>query len=407
MRVVKITFEDKVPILPPGERVNQVWAQDINEIKEAINANADELTAINLAVSTSNLTCIEVTYDELMLLIGSELLSPGRLYLLSDYETTYTQPVTGTAMSSGVVEPLVLQAISGSKLANQGRSLTYAQDVIYYTVTGDAYDGYSDEGFTKGKIYRRIDTLRSNDIGTDWRHVKYRRGGVDKLLFEDYDYCFNNVIKTTHLFNSIVGNGFSNNRFEDGFTGNTIGNNCTNNNAGSEFSNNSIDESFSYNNIGGYFKGNVIDDGFVNNKIGDRFENNTSIGDDFKNNVIDNYFSANTIGDDFNNNTVKVNFKNNVIGTDFSGNTVNNDFTFNTVGNNADSNTIGSYVYSNTIGDNLLYFVICSLLLGKDVTAIAGLYSKDYMQTINRKPNDSYYYHYTDDFGDTIITDIP
>lgn len=41
MATTKITFEDKVAIIPKGNRVNQVWDEDINQIKDAINKNAD------------------------------------------------------------------------------------------------------------------------------------------------------------------------------------------------------------------------------------------------------------------------------------------------------------------------------------------------------------------------------
>ena len=41
MATTKITFANKIAIIPPGVRVNQVWDSDINEIKDAINKNAD------------------------------------------------------------------------------------------------------------------------------------------------------------------------------------------------------------------------------------------------------------------------------------------------------------------------------------------------------------------------------
>jgi len=41
MATTKITFANKTAVVPPGVRVNQVWDADINEIKDAINKNAD------------------------------------------------------------------------------------------------------------------------------------------------------------------------------------------------------------------------------------------------------------------------------------------------------------------------------------------------------------------------------
>jgi hypothetical protein len=42
----KITYNDKVAIIPPGVRENQVWDADMNEIKRVINENADELASL-------------------------------------------------------------------------------------------------------------------------------------------------------------------------------------------------------------------------------------------------------------------------------------------------------------------------------------------------------------------------
>ena len=39
----KITFEDKIGIAPKQSRINQVWAEDINQIKEIVNYNADNV----------------------------------------------------------------------------------------------------------------------------------------------------------------------------------------------------------------------------------------------------------------------------------------------------------------------------------------------------------------------------
>ena len=110
---------------------------------------------------------IEVTYDELVNLKNTSALVKGQNYLLTDYETTYIQPVTNVNKSSGVIEPLIITATDVNKLHNQCKSTLYPQDIVYYEITGDIGNGYGTEGFTKGKIYRRIDTLRNNDIGTD------------------------------------------------------------------------------------------------------------------------------------------------------------------------------------------------------------------------------------------------
>ena len=167
------------------------------------------------AESSSGL--IEVTYDELVNLKNTSSLVKGQNYLLTDYMTTYEQPVTGLMKSSAVIEPLIVTATDVNKLHNQCKSTLYPQDIVFYEITGNIGNGKGTEGFTKGKIYRRIDTLRNNDIGTDWRHVKYDRNGIDKLLFEDYTNVYNNKIETYFLFNNTIGNSFYSNTIGNSF----------------------------------------------------------------------------------------------------------------------------------------------------------------------------------------------
>ena len=200
------------------------------------------------AESSSGL--IEVTYDELVNLKNTSSLVKGQNYLLTDYMTTYEQPVTGLMKSSGVIEPLIITATDVNKLHNQCKSILYPQDIVYYEITGDIGNDYGTEGFTKGKIYRRIDTLRNNDIGTDWRHVKYDRDGVDKLLFEDYAYVYNNKIETYFLFDNVAGNSFSSNTIGDYFSSNTIGNSFSSNTIMNDFNSNTIMNDFNSNTVG-------------------------------------------------------------------------------------------------------------------------------------------------------------
>ena len=263
----------------------------------------------NLGAESSS-GIIEVTYDELVDLKNTSSLIKGQNYLLTDYMTTYTQPVTNVNKSSGVIEPLIITATDVDKLHNQCKSTLYPQDIVFYEITGDIGNGKGTEGFTKGKIYRRIDTLRNNDIGTDWRHVKYDRNGIDKLLFEDYTNVYNNKIETYFLFNNTIGNDFYNN---------TIGNDFYNNTIGDYFYNNTIGNIFNYNTIGNIFNYNTIGNDFYYNTIGNDFYNNT-IGDYFYNNTIGNIFNYNTIGNIFNYNTIGNDFYNNTIGNSFYSN---------------------------------------------------------------------------------------
>lgn len=295
-KVVTLTLEDLgMTSSNTGEEINQALADYIN----GLNLTIDEKELYFFQVdgfpdgsSDSINQLIEVTYAELVNLKNTSALVKGQNYLLTDYETTYTQPVTNVSKSSGIIEPLIITATDVNKLHNQCKSTLYPQDIVYYEITGDIGNGYGTEGFTKGKIYRRIDTQRNNDIGTDWRHVKYDRDGVDKLLFEDYNNCYNNVIKTYYLFDNVIGNTFRSNTIGDGFISNTIGQDFSFNTVIDNFSSNLIGSQFYSNTIGEYFNSNIIMYNFYSNKIGDNFTNNgtflipfTSKNTEFRNGI--------------------------------------------------------------------------------------------------------------------------
>ena len=334
---------------------------------EAIDPSTNDRALIELP-SGSGL--IEVTYDELVNLKNTSSLVKGQNYLLTDYETTYTQPVTNVNKSSGVIEPLIITATDVNKLHNVCKSTLYPQDIVYYEITGDIGNGYGTEGFTKGKIYRRIDTQKNNDIGTDWRHVKYDRDGVDKLLFKDYNSCYNNVIKTYNLFNSVVGNDFA---------GNTIGNRFSSNTIGNYFSDNTIGESFRYNTIGNYF---------------------------FDNTIV-NYFTYNTIGNDFAGNTIGKSFELNTIGNDFAGNTIGNGFNYNTIGNRFQSNTIG---YSfNFNGNQTTPFLSKNTEFRNfinNVTSSTEIQNENIDVVVFKSPNGTLKQRYYDDSNNLVINNL-
>jgi hypothetical protein len=239
---------------------------------------------------------INVTYAQLVALKNNNSLIKNQVYRLTDYMTTYNQPVTGIYKESGIIEPLYITAVDVNKLHNECKSELYPQDIVYYEITGKTLQvnggGTSDEGFTKGKIYRRIDTKFHNDIGTDWRHVKYNRDGVDKLLFPYYSaaicyntintyYLFNNVIECSQFYNNTIGNNFNNNTFT--MSSNFIINNTIKNN----FKNNTINGTIQYCNIIGIaFSNNTINNSFVANIIEYRLENSVLSGFSY-NKVVD------------------------------------------------------------------------------------------------------------------------
>ena len=155
------------------------------------------------------------------------------------------------------------------------RSGLYPQDIVYYDITGLMPSGLN--GAVKGKIYRRIDKERNNDIGNDFRHVKYDRGGIDKLLFEDYTGCKNNTffVHPLYYFNNVIGPYCSNNITVGYITGNTIGAGFERNILGFTFNNNTIGDNFGDNIIGPYCMGNNFGDNFRDNTLIANFNTST------------------------------------------------------------------------------------------------------------------------------------
>jgi Leucine-rich repeat (LRR) protein len=352
------------------------------------------------SLSDSSSTIIEVTYSELTALVAGSNLIPGRVYLLTDYMTVYEQPVSGDTISSGVVEPLYITAASENGLNNVCMSQLYPQDVVYYEITGDINNGYGTEGFTKGKIYRRIDTIYNNDIGTDWRHVKYRRYKLNvineytvsdsyvigdvvfsgsgiyicveddpssstisskkwlRYLYDKETYRSVGILNTTiDLYNgetSIISCAEGEYQdyllFYDGVSyssGDVYNNfiatyNLSNNVVYDRFSNNIINTNrFLSNNIG-LAERNNINFAFSENNI-DAFIGNTIDGS-----VSSTGFNRNHIKD-LQGCYINSTFRLNCIVGNFRWNTIERDFNGNTILDNWNNNNIGEYVQSNLI----------------------------------------------------------
>lgn len=121
-----------------------------------------------------------VTYTQLVTLITTSALVPGKKYLLTDYRTAWR--IDFTTRYANDVEPLILTAASVNKLHSSAISTIYTKDQVYYSFGTIDYTGnenpykeeewsYVSDGVTpeKGMIYRRIDTTKHNDINFDFR----------------------------------------------------------------------------------------------------------------------------------------------------------------------------------------------------------------------------------------------
>jgi hypothetical protein len=294
-----------------------------------------------------------------------------------------------TDINTGPIEPLLVTAASTNTLEPIAYSTLFPQDIIYYNIESDQNIV---SGSTKGYIYRRIDTIKNNDIGFDYRNVKFRRWQINvttsDLTGSGNTYSQYSVVLKTGTNNiylkldntpsvpftntaswmlfpwsnlqyvSPTSNNWSVNQYiipvsasymdytmfsteptingiqcnYDYIYGNKIKGICD----GSDIISN-LNTVF----FGSDFDSNTIEDYFYNNTVGDSFYNNT-IKYDFNNNTIGDNFQFNNIGEDF---------RFNIIGDSFYYNTIGDDFNSNTIGDGFNSNTIGSYFSYNTIGN--------------------------------------------------------
>lgn len=129
----------------------------------------------------------DITYAELAAAIGASELIPGLRYRITDYVTIHYMVDGGGSQSisninTGSTEPLIVTAISSSKLDCVAKSELYPKDIIHYDwnpsnwVT-DVYFAAASTIITgfKGVIYFRHDTIQNNKVSFDFRAVKHRR----------------------------------------------------------------------------------------------------------------------------------------------------------------------------------------------------------------------------------------
>lgn len=171
----------KKPILITNiTKENGTSYNDITEFKSIVkdffvNATQDVASPI-----------ISISYNDLYTLTQTSGLTIGQKYIINDYQTVHVIPNTGTLdndtgliygedINTCPIEPLLVESLTTSKIANECKSTLFPEDIIYYNIENNQ-DMVS--GCTKGYIYRRIDTIRNNDICLDYRNVKFRRWQV-------------------------------------------------------------------------------------------------------------------------------------------------------------------------------------------------------------------------------------
>ncbi len=387
----------------------------------------------------------------------------GQRYLITDYQTTYTQPVSNES-KQGSVEPLVVIALASNKLSPIAFSPQYPQDVIYYDVNNDTTQI---PGCTKGYIYRRIDTARSIDIPFDWRSVKFARWKIIPATWNDstnYDVraivkspssndCYvsikpnnlNHAITNTEWWRPFeweygeyvsptnstwnIGGGIQvpvDNTATidcsifsilptDGSlnTSSTIFNITIGKPSSSILSNTNAvfyGDSINNNVIGENFYNNSINRDFVNNRIMDNCNDN-SFGSNCHDNSFGSYCNYNSFGYNCYSNSFGYNCYSNSFGSNCHDNSFGSNCNDNSFGSNCNYNSFGSYCYSNSFGSWLKLLSIHSGFESYgDMTNIVALYY-NCNKTLTRRYAGEYdpvaVLIYINEQGQQVIQDLP
>ena len=367
-----------------------------------------ELNGETYHIAFSGITSYtEVTYDELYSTYTGGTLTPGRFYLITDYQTCYDQPnynnfknpINTGNYKTGSTEPILLLAISTTGFSPTVYSTLYPEDKITYDITWNTTEITNSPA--KGRITERIDNF-NNRTDYDHRSILFKRyngysynesqplngtvgisglTGTTGVLFGDIDTTFNSDLSAGVVIaiNNLTPKIFEVLSVESNslaiISGVTIGETATspywlasNDGVMTYYQPNvRADEVFEYttfgdatainNYIGDYsnlhielgtgdflLANNVFISGsFRNNTIGDGSFNNT-FNDDCDNNQIGQSFYNNSTNDDFDGNIIGENFNNNYITANFNNNRIGSDFNNNIL--------IGNSFYRNNIGNN-------------------------------------------------------
>jgi hypothetical protein len=138
------------------------------------------------------------TYDDLVANAETGTLSPGANYLVSDYKTVhYVMETNFGTVNEGVIEPLIVKAISYTEIDKLAHSTLYPHDVIYWDWDSDNWSNdvsYYDSGSPggvpaefKGVIYYRKDTLQNVEAPYDFRNFKFRRWKINSASIASYN----------------------------------------------------------------------------------------------------------------------------------------------------------------------------------------------------------------------------
>ena len=218
-----------------------------------------------------------VSFAGLQMLISKNQLIPGAVYGIEDYQTIYDQPdydstgVPKTVVSTltGIIEPLIVIALSANSISNQVYSSLYPNDILEYDITFTSTEVMNAPA--KGRITSRTDNNK-NTTNYDLRAISFKRyesisGSGLYDSYKDTGFNSNANIKTFQL------NSWNNN-LENFYTTASLGIQdfiLPNNVFGEYTYDNKFGNYFINNTFGAFTYDNEINEECYNNLIGEQF----------------------------------------------------------------------------------------------------------------------------------------
>ena len=111
---------------------------------------------------------IEIVHADLLSFQQNNQLLSGQRYKITDFRTYHLIPNT-TDYNEGLIEALIVTAISNNKLDYKVESEEYSKDIIHYELVDSTI-----QGGDRGRIYYREDTINRIKFSEDFRNTKYR-----------------------------------------------------------------------------------------------------------------------------------------------------------------------------------------------------------------------------------------
>ena len=347
-------------------------------------------------IAFSSITYNEGTYSQFVADANNGILTPGRWYLMTDFQTCYDQPnydtdgipITTGNYKTGSTEPILLLAISTTGFSPTVYSTLYPQDKISYDFTWNTTEVTS--GPAKGRITERIDQF-NNRADYDFRSVQFIRyvgyfseqfyngkinldgatgqvttaqsgtsfttdftvgdifgiyaPGINGIASFQY-YEISSIVSNVEMY--VTGRTLDNvsnvyysagirlpnymNPFQCNITGTT---------------NDEFAEYYTFNdgdNYNTYLGDNVSYDTFI-------LSNNVFLSGSYRNNTFGGNVVGNTLNDDMDSNIIGPYCQYNIITNDFDRNNIGSYFQYNIIDCDMESNQIDNYFQNNMLGD--------------------------------------------------------